>query len=49
MLRTHFAGKFLIVDLATERCSCAFGAADNLPKSNVTPAARSALWRMTLF
>jgi hypothetical protein len=49
MLRTHLAGISLIVDLATERCSCATGAADNLPKSNVTLAACDALGRMTLF
>jgi len=38
-----------IVDLATERCFRATGAADNLPKSNATPAACNALRGMTLF
>jgi ethanolamine ammonia-lyase large subunit len=49
LLRTHFAGKLLIVDLATERCFRATGAADNLPKSNATPAACNALRGMNLF
>jgi hypothetical protein len=40
-----------IVDLATERCFRATGAADNLPlsKSNATPAACNALRGTTLF
>jgi hypothetical protein len=40
-----------IVDLATERCFRATGAADNLPlsKSNATPATRNALRDTTLF
>jgi hypothetical protein len=40
-----------IVDLATERCFRATGAADNLPlsKSNATPATSYALREMTLF